>query len=1545
MQSQAATGAASSATWQSLGPTAVQTADFGLVTGRVAALALDPSDGTGNRLYVGTTGGGVWMSNNAGVSTPSSIVFTPLTDSVAALSGAADASISIGALTVQPGATGVILAGTGDPNDDLDSYYGAGILRSTDGGNTWSLIQQTADKETGLSNADYNFAGLGFAGFAWSTANPQLVVAAVSQAFEGTLVDANWRTNTYQGLYYSTDSGATWHLATITDGGGQDVQGPMDLVSPPGNAATAVVWNPVRQLFFAAVRYHGYYQSADGVTWTRLGAQPGAGLSAAMCPTNSGKSGSIACPIFRGALAVNPQTGDTFAWTVDLNNQDQGLWQDLCGVNRSGTCGNNSIVFSQLWNTAALETNTLEGPATIANGNYNLALAAVPAGQQTMVLAGANDLWQTTCPVSQGCAWRNTTNSTTCMSAQVAEFQHALAWDTANPQEVFLGNDSGLWRSTDGIGESGPVCSSTDASHFQNLNGSLGPLAEVVGLSPIVSSQYVMMAGLGVNGTAGVKNSTATADWPQILSGYGGPVAVEPNQDLDWYVNTEPGVAIFRCSQLAPCTPAAFGTSPVVTDADVSGDGYAMPTPAPFIVDPLDASQLLIGTCRVWRGPANGVGWSAANAISPVLDNGATGVSCNGDALIRAMGAMQLASGNEIIYVGMYGAAYNGSDLPGHVLSAIVNPSSSTVPTWNDLTLNTVVNETNTLNEAGFDISSLTIDAHDTTGNTVYATVAGTGNPASKIQLVYRSTNGGATWTNITANLPPAPANSLAIDPQNANTVYIATDQGVYFTTAVGSCGQQSSNCWSVFGTGLPGAPAVALSAASLRASEPVLVAATYGRGIWQTPLWSAETDLTSAAASPASLAYSSQVFGTASSPLTVTLNNTGNLALLTTSVTMTGNFSETDTCVNQTIAAGASCAIQVTFTPQATGPLSGEMTIYANVYGGQLTVDLTGTGAPAGVVSLTPSTVSFGQVQVGTASSQLPVTAANSSATAIPISSVTVTPPFTIASNSCGTANLAANSSCQVLVKFEPTQAGPVAGLLTFTDGAGTQTAELTGTGMAPPADVLNPTSLTFPATGVGQLSTAQTVTITNFGGEPLTSIFITASAQFHETNTCTTQLSAGAVCTISVEFAPTQTGAVSGTLTISDSLHTQTVTLSGTGLAPPSFSVNPTSLTFNNQQPGVASAPQMLTVTNAGGTAMANVGFAFSGAAAANYSVASTTCGASLASGSSCTAQIVFTPSATGAVSASLAISSSTSGVVPATVPLNGSGQLAAGLTTNASQLTFQVVGTGQPSAAQTVTITNSSSYAIAALTLVVTAPFSVAQNTCTGGLAAGANCTVSVLFQPTATGSASGSLTASSASVATPASVALFGTGFDFTVTVTGPASQTVVRGQQADYTLGIAPAGAGESFTFACGTLPANTICIFNPPTQTLNAGVQGTVQVEISTASGSTARVERPEPARPGSGGSGFWHTAPFACGLLLLPFAVRKRGRVFLLLVFFAILVGGVSSCTSSGGGTGGGGTGGQGGGSGTPTGTYTIPVNVTSTGITHSVNVSLTVD
>jgi hypothetical protein len=1654
------TQAQGSAAWQPLGPTAVESQSYGLVTGRITALALDPSDATGNTLFAGTTGGGVWRSQNADTSSLANISFLPLTDepvplcNPAAVSGATEASISIGALTVQPGGTGVILAGTGDPNDALDSYYGAGILRSSDGGATWCLIPSTADKL-------YKFTGEAFAGFAWSTVNQQRVVAAVSQAWEGTLVNAIVPGTSYEGLYYSSDSGATWSLATITDGAGEDVQGPSDRFAPPdGNAATSVEWNPVRQLFVAAVRFHGYYQSADGITWTRLTAQPGSGLTTQFCPTNAGSTGSPGCPIFRGTLAVNPQTGDTFAWTVDLDNQDQGIWQDLCAASAGG-CANLTMTFGQQWNTAALETNTWLGPATIANGDYNLTLAAVPSGQETMVLAGANDLWKSLCPVAQGCAWRNTTNSTTCMSAQVSEYQHALAWNgsTSGPLEILVGNDSGLWRSTDAIGETGAACSGSDASHFQNLNGSLGSLAEVTSISEVGNTPYTMMAGLGVNGTAGVNSGAGpTADWPEILGGEGGPVAIDPVTATNWYANNGAGVSIYRGTPPSGSTPGAF--SPMLNyttdgNADVVKDGLTMTAPAPFLVDPLTNTQLLIGTCRVWRGPASGVGWSDANALSPILD-GSGDANCSGDALIRSMAAQTLAaspalpSGGEVIYVGMYGSANGGANLPGHVLSAVFNSASGATQGWSDLTLNPVTNDTNALNDYGLDISSIFIDPHDPSGNAVYVTVAGIPSLRETVQTAYRSTDGGAHWSALTANLPAAPANSLVVDPQDANTVYVATDAGVYSTRQIANCAIASSGCWSAFGSGLPQSPVIQVSAAPASAAVHDLVAATYGRGIWMAPLLTAAEDMTTATATPASLTFASQVFGSSSSAKTVTLKNTGTQPLTTTFIFASGDFSETDNCQNTAVAAGGSCAIQVTFTPTQTGSRTGLLTINTNVIGGQLTVALTGTGAPSGALSLSPATISFGGWEVGTTATAVQVTANNSGSPAVAFTS-SVSGAFSLASNSCGS-SVPAQNSCNLTVTFSPTQPGAATGTLTFTDVEGTQSVALSGSGLAPPTDGLSPTSLSFAGTVLGQLSAAQTVTLTNTGGVPLTSIAISTSGPFQQTNSCGSILGANAPpCVITVQFVPTAAGAQSGTLTVTDITRTQpeTVTLTGTGFAPPAIGITPASLTFAVQTVGQASAAQTLTVKNTGGAPLAGVGFAITPSSGSGFSCSPNACGATtcptLAAGASCTVQVVFTPVASGGANAQLAVSDS-SGVAPATVQLSGMGQNPAGLNVNPPQLVFPIVSPGQSSPAQMVTLTNTGGSTASALTLTATPPFSLVQNTCpssltagascstgvifapplngpytgtltiaspslgasasvplsgTGGvpgtvqalpsfvnfvnqsgssqtgvgllsspvtvtltnpigattltnfalaatagfrlvnnacastLAAGASCTVGVEFAPTSAGPQSGSLTVSSSALPTGDFVPLSGMGFDFAVAPSGVPNQTIANGQTANYTLLITPLNGSQGvFTLQCATLPPNTACTFNPASEGIPANTIGNELVEIATGlTQVSARNIRPAA----------WPALPLACGLALMPLALRRRRRALMLVALLAMLMGGVCSCTQSSVGVS---LPGPRTGPGiSPAGSYSIPVTVSSNGVAHTITLTLTVD
>jgi len=1695
--------AQSGGSWQALGPAGVISQNYGTVTGRITALALDPSDTTGNTLYVGTTGGGVWESQNAGTSNLSQIVFNVLTDNLSALSGAQDASISIGALSVEPGGLpgkGVVLAGTGDPNDALDSYYGAGILRSADGGATWSLIPGTVDQK-------YLFAGESVAGFAWGTAatgisacgsnavSSEVAVAAVSQALEGTLVDALVG-GSYEGLYYSTDNGQNWCLATITDSSGHDVQGPNDGFShPDGNAATSVVWNPIRKLFIAAVRYHGYYQSADGITWTRMAVQPGAGFSVSPnpCPTNSGVVVANGCPIFRGVLAVNPLTGDTFAWTVDAYNQDQGIWMDQCTAS-ANACSNKTITFAYQLSTAKLETASPKD-ITIKNGDYNLTLAALPSGQETMLLAGANDLWQCNLTDSQfpGCVWRNTTNSTVGFCAQVGEYQHALAWNPNSqddPQEIFIGNDSGLWRSMDAISESTvanpePVCSPTDATHFQNLNGSLGSLGEVVSLSQTGATPFTMMASLGTIGTAGVNSSTGpTTDWPEILGGEGGPVAIDPGTSPKWYVNDGAGVSIYEGSPPTDSSPSTPGTFTAVLNAttdpsaDVVKDGYTMYAPAPFLVDPVDHTQLLIGTCRVWRGPANGSGWSDANAISPILDGYTGNATCNGDAQIRSIAALALPvsvalpKGGEIVFVGMYGKVNGGASLPGHVLSATVNFASNAVPTWTDLTLNTVTNDTLPMNYYGMDISGIAIDPNYPTNTTVYVTVAGYSSVSAKILTVYGSTDGGAHWASLTSNLPAAPANSLVLDPQDAaNTMYVATDTGVYSTRAIATCSNVGVSCWAAFGSGLPLSPVVQISAAPTTASIHNLVAGTYGRGIWTIPLWTAAEDITTATLSATSLTFASQAYGTTSTAQTVTVKNTGSVAL-TTYIGATGDFSASGSCAGDTVQPGLTCTVQVSFTPSVAGTRTGVLTIYSNVTGGELTVALSGTGKAPSAVNVTPSAINFNGstsgVLLGQSSAAFQVTASNSGSTALPVS-IGITGPqssqFSIATNSCGSSIPA--GTCNLTLIFTPTQAGAASGTLTFTDTAGTQTVTLSGTGLALATDTISTTALAFPSTVKGQLSAAQTVTLTNNGGVALTSILVSLSgtsgtnyaADFQVTNPCTANLAPGSPCTISVQFDPSVVGSETATLNISSSAadSPKTVALSGTGILAPALGVSPLSLSFTAQPVGQASTPQTVTVSNTGGAALNNVGFQINTTSGGVFSCGPNACGATtcatLASGASCSVQIVFTPAAAGGSTALLVVSSSNSTPNQVTVQLTGGGVVPAGLNVSPSQLLFPIVVAGQSSAAQTVTITNTGGSAANSLALVTYLPFKTVLDTCSGTtLAVGASCTTGVIFAPQVNGNYSGALTISSSSLASAASVALSGSGgvpgsvsfqpslltflqtgvgqtsgsstvtltnpdsvnsltnlslavtagfqlvsttcvttlgpgasctaliafapvnagpqtgsltvsssalttgsfislagvgFDFTFTPGGSASQTISNGQVADFTLLIQPLnGARGVFSFQCGTLPPSSSCTFTPTTENIPPNTTGNVVVEIATGlTQSNSRSTLPSSSSP-------WSALPLACGLAVLPFALRKRRRALLLVGLLAVLVGGFSSCTQSSGGVGtstGTGTSKTTTGT-TPPATYQVVVTATSvtassTSVSHQVTLTLTVD
>ncbi len=1252
-----------SASWQPIGPNQIATTAYGNVTGRITAIAIDPADATGNTVYLGTTGGGVWKSTNA-AGPAASVTFAPLTDTLPVYSAnarnAAIPSLSIGAISVN---SGVILAGTGDPNDATDSFYGDGILRSTDSGLTWTLIQSSQDGATG----SHSFLGLGFSAFAWSSTTPGLAVAAVSQAAEGTLVNAPDLTNSVMGLYYSTDSGVTWQMSTIMDGT-QTVQDPEPTgLNAGGNAATSVVWNPIRQRFYAAIRYHGYYESTDGITWMRLTYQPGTTLTTTACPTSPGTTGSLACPIFRGALAVQPITGDTFALTVDRNNTDQGLWQDQCAL--SGTTCTNAITFATRLSSAPLETGN--GNTTIPQADYNLTLTATPSGsgptQDTLLYAGTIDLYR--CSLAAGCTLRNTTNALNgCAApAQVAPAQHAIAL-LATPTQplLYLGNDGGLWRSTDGVNQQSTPCSPDDATHFQNLNTGLGSLAEIVSFAQHPTDPATLLAGLGANGTAATSASTPGA-WPQLSAGEGGTVAIDPANPGLWYVSTAAGVSIRQCTLGSNCTAANFTGAPTIGPTQTSNDASLID--APWLLDPTLTSNILIGTCRIWRGPAaTGSSWSASNAISKML-GGTQSTACTAtNPAIRSLAAAGPAatstsaqnSGSPILYAGLAGALDGGLTLGGHLFTITTAATATNTTAWTDIATSTVTNVTGgTFNPGNFDISSLAADPHDATGKTIYATIMGFAGNGINAAHLYRSTTGGASWTNISSNLPNAPANSVVIDPNDANTLYVALDTGVYVTTQVATC--TTTNCWSIYGTALPNAPVIALAASATlptgdgRIGE--LRAVTYGRGLWQIPLLTAATATQPAITlNPTALTFASQAVGTASTPQTITVTNSGSAPLTITQITPTGDFTATNTCITAPIAINATCTIQITFAPTATGTRTGTLTIYGNVAVGQATAALSGTGIPAASIVLTPLTLTFSATTINATTAAQNITISNTSATPIALKTPTITGDFAITANTC-TSTLAPSTGCTVSITFTPTASVARSGAFTITDDAGTQTASLSGAGTAPATDALSPLALTF---GPQQLTTAsapQTITVTNSGDVALTLIAAKiTTGDFSVVNACGNSLTPHSSCAISVTFQPITVGPATGTLTVTDEYRTQTISLSGTGVAPPGVSLSPTyGITFPATGVGITALSPIVTLTNNGGQPITIATTTVTG----DFAIVpgTNTCPATLAVASACTLQLAFTPTIGGSRTGTLTLTDN-SPTSPHTLPLTGTG-----------------------------------------------------------------------------------------------------------------------------------------------------------------------------------------------------------------------------------------------------------------------------------------------
>jgi sugar lactone lactonase YvrE len=394
----------------------------------------------------------------------------------------------------------------------------------------------------------------------------------------------------------------------------------------------------------------------------------------------------------------------------------------------------------------------------------------------------------------------------------------------------------------------------------------------------------------------------------------------------------------------------------------------------------------------------------------------------------------------------------------------------------------------------------------------------------------------------------------------------------------------------------------------------------------------------------PGTLSFGNTFLKGTSSPMTVTVQNTGpNTLHFTAAVSGTPvQFSQTNNCA--TVQPQASCTINVTFAPTAIGAQKATLSISAGS-GNPQTVALSGNGIK---LAVSPTTLSFGNQLRGQASSSQTVTLSTGSVGPVSITGISTTPSQYSQTNNCGT-SLAANSSCTINVVFKPTVKGALAGKLAVASNAGGYGVILSGTGVLP---TVAPTKLTFGNQNRGTTSSSQTVTLTNVSVDVLSIASIAVnSAQYSQSNNCPSSLTANASCAITVVFKPGVKGAINGVLAIdTNNAGDYDVALSGTGVLP---GVTPTSLTFGSQKHGTSSASKPVTITNTGNAALAITSISIT---APRQFSQTNNCGTSVPSNSSCTINVVFNPTAAGNISGDLNIK--TVGPGTSTVALSGTG-----------------------------------------------------------------------------------------------------------------------------------------------------------------------------------------------------------------------------------------------------------------------------------------------
>lgn len=338
----------------------------------------------------------------------------------------------------------------------------------------------------------------------------------------------------------------------------------------------------------------------------------------------------------------------------------------------------------------------------------------------------------------------------------------------------------------------------------------------------------------------------------------------------------------------------------------------------------------------------------------------------------------------------------------------------------------------------------------------------------------------------------------------------------------------------------------------------------------WVDLVFSAAGSGATLSTSPTSLNFGSVNVGATSAPRTVTMSNTGTGIVTISQATVTGTgFSISSLSLPLTLASGASTSLTTKFSPSAGGSATGTISVLSNASNSPATITLSGTGVMPQLTA-TPTSVSFGSINVGGTSAPQTVILTNGGAANVTISQATVTGAGFSISGLSVPFTLAAGQSRGFSAIFAPTKAGAVSGSILVVSNASnsSESVALSGTGNGAQLTA-TPTSTNFANVLVGNSSTLP-ITLQNTGTSSLTiSQANVVGAGFSITGLAVPlALSSGQNTSFSVNFAPKTTGSVKGNISlVSNALNSPTAeSLSGTGVKTHSATLSWTASTSTN-------------------------------------------------------------------------------------------------------------------------------------------------------------------------------------------------------------------------------------------------------------------------------------------------------------------------------------------------------------------------------------------